>query len=161
MSDIPENIQRFNLIALHLFAKLYEAFPTGVDINPLTLGNEALPKDSSGDTETQTQQAWDFGQGAYDVVFWLAEEGFLRYENPNHAREFYNARLTMKGLAILSYVPISLQANEPKEPLIEKVKRILAAGAEKAAAEGVRAILSSVFTLALAPKDAANSFISV
>ncbi len=158
MSDIPENIQRFNLIALQLFAKLYEAFPTGIDIKPLKLGDEALPKDSSAVTQ---QQAWDFGQGAYDVVFWLAEEGFLRFENPNHTRKFYNARLTMKGLAILTYVPTSLQPNEPKEPLIEKVKRVLATGAEKTAAEGIRSILCSIFTLALAPKNVAGSFIIV
>ena len=144
MSDIPKNIQRFNLIALVLFAKLYEAFPSGIDVEPLKIGHDAVPKDESWD-----DQSWDFGAVAYDVVLWLAEEGFLRYENPNHTREFFNARLTMKGLTVLGYVPTSLQADAPKEPIIERIKRVLATGTEKAVAEGVSAILAQIFRLAL------------
>src|SRR5258706_3267802 len=112
MSDIPKNIQRFNLIALVLFAKLYESFPTGIDVKSLKIGHDALPKDSSWD-----DQAWDFGAVAYDVVHWLAEEGFLRYENPNNTRDFYNARLTMKGLTVLGYIPTAIKSTDPKEPL--------------------------------------------
>jgi hypothetical protein len=145
MSDIPQNIQRFNLIALVLFNNLYESFPSGIDIDALKVGHNAVPKDESYD-----DQAWDFGAVAYDVVLWLAEEGFLRYENPNHTREFFNARLTMKGLTVLGYVPTSLQPSGPKEPLINRVRRVLAGGAEKAAAEGVSTILGQVFSLALA-----------
>lgn len=156
MSDIPKNIHRFNLIALLLFAKLYESFPSGIDIEPLKVGHEALPKDPSWDDE-----AWDFYEVAYDVVRWLAEEGFLRYENPNNTRDFYNVRLTMKGLAILGYVPTSIKFSDPKEPLIEKIKRVLATGTEKAAAEGVRAILGMGFSLALASKDAPGRLIDI
>ena len=156
MSEIPKNIQRFNLIALFLFAKLYESFPSGLDIEPLKVGFDALPKDASWD-----DQAWDFGAIAYDVVNWLAEEGFFRYENPNHTREFYNARLTMKGLTVLGYVPTSLQSADPKEPLIEKIKRVLATGTEKAAAEGVKAILGQIFGLALASRNTGSALINV
>lgn len=144
MSEIPKNIQRFNLIALFLFAKLYESFPSGIDIDPLKVGFDALPKDPSWDDQT-----WDFGVVGYDVVLWLAEEGFLRYENPNNTRDFYNARLTMKGLNVLGYVPISLKSEDAKEPLIEKIKRVLATGTEKATADGVKAILGQIFSLAL------------
>lgn len=144
MNDIPQNIQRFNLIALVLFKKLYESFPSGTDVEPINVGFDALPKDESWD-----DQAWDFGAIAYDIVLWLAEEGFLRYENPNHTREFYNARLTMKGLTVLGYVPTSLQPGDPKEPIIEKIKRILATGTEKVVAEGVKTIIGQIFTLAL------------
>ena len=148
MNDIPLNIQRFNLIALVLFSKLYESFPSGINIEPLNVGFDALPKD-----ESSYEQAWDFGAVAYDVVFWLAEEGFLRYEDPNNTREFYNARLTMKGLAVIGYVPTSLKSADPKEPLIEKIKRVLASSTEKVAAEGVKAILGQIFCLALASKN--------
>ena len=148
MSEIQKNIQRFNLIALLLFAKLYESFPSGTDIKTLKLGHDALPKDTSWD-----DQAWDFGAVAYDVVLWVAEEGFLRYENPNNTRDFYNARLTMKGLTVLGYVPVSLQSGDAKEPLIEKIKHVLATGTEKAAADGMRAILGQIFSLALSLKD--------
>lgn len=72
MSDIPQNIQRFNLIALVLFTKLYESFPSGIDIDPLGVGFEAVPKNVTWDDQT-----WDFCEVAYDVVHWLAEEGFL------------------------------------------------------------------------------------
>jgi len=156
MNDIPLNIQRFNLISLVLFNKLYESFPSGIDIEPLNVGFDALPKDESWDDE-----AWDFGAVAYDVVFWLAEEGFLRYENPNNTREFYNARLTMKGLTVIGYVPTSLNPADPKEPLIEKIKRVLASSTEKVAAEGVKAILGQIFSLALASKEIGETLINV
>ena len=82
------------------------------------------------------------------MVLWLAEEGFLRYENPNHTRDFFNARLTMKGLTVLGYLPVSLQSGDAKEPIIEKIKRILATGTENAAADGIGAILGQIFNLA-------------
>ncbi len=143
MTDIPKNIQRFNLIALLLFAKLYESFPSGIDIEALKLGHDAVPKNTASD-----EQDWDFGAAAYDVVLGLAEEGFLRYDNPNHTRDFFNARLTMKGLTVLGYLPVSLQSGDAKEPIIEKIKRILATGTEKAAADGIGAILGQIFNLA-------------
>lgn len=67
----------------------------------------------------------------------------------------------MKGLTVLGYVPTSLQTTEPKEPIIEKIKRVLATGTEKAAAEGVRAILGQIFSLALASKEMGSKLISV
>lgn len=144
MTDIPENIRRFNLIALLLFKTLYESFPSGIDIDALKLGYDAVPKDIASDE----QQDWDFGMTAYDVVLWMAEEGFLRYENPNHTRDFFNARLTMKGLTVLGYLPVSLRSGDAKEPIIEKIKRILATGTEKAAADGIGRILGQIFSLA-------------
>lgn len=126
-----------------LFAKLYESFSSGIDIEALKLGHDAVPKAIAAD-----EQDWDFGAAAYDVVLWLAEEGFLRYENPNHTRDFFNARLTMKGLTVLGYLPVSLQSGDAKEPIIDKIKRILATGTEKAAADGIGAILGHIFNLA-------------
>lgn len=143
MSEIPENIQRFNHIALLLFARLYESFPAGIEIKAVDIGHDALPKDAT------EQQAFDYGDGGHDVVLWLAEEGFLRYENPNQERNFYNARLTMKGLTILGYVPVSLKTDKPKEPIIEKIKHVLATGTERAGADGVKAILGQIFSLGL------------
>lgn len=143
MTDIPKNIQRFNIIALLLFEKLYESFPSGIHIDAQQLGFDAAPKDTAS-----VEQDWDFGAAAYDVVLWLAEEGFLRYENPNHTRDFFNARLTMNGLTVLGYMPVSLQSGDAEEPIIEKIKRILATGTEKAAADGIGRILGQIFNLA-------------
>ena len=54
----------------------------------------------------------------------------------------------MKGLTVLGYLPVSLQSGDAKEPIIEKIKRILATGTEKAAADGIGRILGQIFNLA-------------
>ncbi len=147
MNDIPQNIQQFNIIALVLFKELYKSFPSGINVEPIDVGLKALPKDKSWD-----KQARDFATVTYDVVSWLTEEGFLRCETQNQTREFYNARLTMKGLTVLGYLPTSLKPEDPEdpeEPIIEKIQRILATGTGKVAAEGVKTIIGQIFTLAL------------
>jgi hypothetical protein len=42
-----------------------------------------------------------------------------------------------------------------KEPLIDKVKKVLASGTEKAAAEGVKSVLSELFRLAIVTASSA------
>lgn len=141
MIDVPENIHKFNLNALSLLARLYESFPSSIELRPSSVG--AAPQDASYD------EAFKFSAEADDVVTWLAEEGFLRFQNRDLSGTFYQVRLTLKGLTVLGYIPTSLQAKDRKEPVIDKIKRVLASGTEKASAEAVKCLLSKLFTLAL------------
>lgn len=86
-----------------------------------------------------------------DIIEWLGEEGFIRYEaDPNHIqRHFYKVRLTMKGLAILGYIPSSLGQAEPKESIIQQAKRALNAGATVAGKEAVKQVVAQIFKFAL------------
>jgi hypothetical protein len=153
MTDIPENMDAFNRVSLELFARLYDAFPKPFNIDPTATNNigfDAVPK------EATDEQAWNIGTLGDDVIQWLAEEGFLRYDaDPNHRHGYYwKVRLTLKGLTILGHVPCSLQIAEPKEPLIKKAKRALQSGAATARAESIKIVVSEIFKLALAPETA-------
>jgi len=154
---IPPNIQRFNSLALVVFARLYEAFPKGVDLDAIDTGIAAIPEDPN----ISASESFEYFDVAYDVVEWLAREGFLTYENPNHERKFYNARLTMKGLVILGHVPSSLQPGESSEALIDKMKKVLKAGGKIATAETAKALVSKAFSLALSSGAAAPAALGV
>ena len=136
VSDLPKNIERFNLTALQLFSELYSAFPNEITVETAMLGAEAAPID------TPPTEHMRYAMSADQVVHWLAEEGFVRIKGHQSGTEIHGVRLTLKGLTVLGYVPASLKQRDPKEPLITKINRVLANGAEKAGTEGVKAILS-------------------
>ncbi len=150
MVDNPQNIEHFNLVVLKLLDRLYEAFPRPLDITGTTaidIGFDAVPENAT------EEESWDIGTMAEDIIGWLSEEGFLRYqEDPNHQHgNFWKARLTLKGLTILGYVPSSLQQPELKVPLIHKAKQAIEAGASTAGKEAVKQVVAEIFKLALAP----------
>lgn len=143
-------MEAFNRVSLELFALLYDSFPKPFNINPTVanrIGFAAVPP------EATDEQGWNIGTMGVDVIEWLAEEGFLRYDpDPNHRHGyFWKVRLTLKGLTILGHIPTALQSTEPKEALITKVKRVLASGATTATSEAIKVVVSEIFKLALAP----------
>jgi len=150
MVDNPQNIEHFNLVVLKLLDRLYEAFPRPLDITSTTaidIGFDAVPENAT------EEESWDIGTMAEDIIGWLSEEGFLRYEaDPNHRHgNFLKVRLTLKGLTILGYVPSSLQHPESKASLIHKAKQAIGAGASAAGKEAVKQVVAEIFKLALAP----------
>jgi len=153
MADIPENMEAFNRVSLQLFARLYDSFPKPLNIDSTAanaIGFAAVPQ------EADYEQSWNIGTLGVDVIEWLAEEQFLRYEpDPNNRHgHFWKVRLTLKGLTILGYVPFALQSEEQRETLIKKVKRALASGAGTAGSESIRLVVAEIFKFALAPQAA-------
>ncbi len=142
MSNIPTNVERFNLITLVLFDSLYNEFPKPLEIQPAKLGASAVPSDAS------YEDSFSFSTLAEDAVTWLSEEGFIRYGG-HDTGGFIDVRLTLKGLALLNYVPSSVQASEPKEPLIKKIRKVLAGGAQKASEEAVKSVIGELLKTAL------------
>jgi hypothetical protein len=145
-------MEHFNRVSLELFARLYDSFPKPLNIGPTEaneIGFSAAPQ------EADYEQSWNIGTLGVDVIEWLAEEQFLRYEpDPNHRHGyFWKVRLTLKGLTILGYVPSTLQS-EQKETLIKKVKRAMESGAGTAGSESIRLVAAEIFKLALAPQAA-------
>jgi len=150
MADNQQNIEHFNLVVLKLLDRLYEAFPRPLNITGTTaidIGFDAVPEDAT------EEESWDIGTMAEDIIGWLSEEGFLRYqEDPNHQHgNFWKVRLTLKGLTILGYVPSSLQQQESKTSLINNAKQAIGAGASTAGKEAVKQVVAEIFKLALAP----------
>jgi hypothetical protein len=149
------NIDRFNLTALKLFEKLYDEFPNPRDIDTKELGISASPDDA------EFIEAFKFTVYAQNAVSWLAEEGFIRYEQHESGTTFRRVRLTLKGLTVLGYIPTAVRGREKPVTLISRVKKVLAGGAEKAGTEAVRTIITELFKLAASPSSAhgASSFL--
>jgi hypothetical protein len=147
MSTDPQssNLERFNLTALALFSRLYDAFPNPIEVKAQNLGLSASPD------EAELAEHLRFMVYAEHAVTWLAEEGFIRYESHGLNGGFAGVRLTLRGLTVLGYVPTAVKGKKEPETLIVRIKRALGSGADKAAADGVKALITEVFKLAASP----------
>ena len=143
MPKSPENIHRFNVTALAVLERLYNSFPDPVRLNAEHIGIDAAPNESTA------QDYWNYGAGADNVVTWLAEESFLRYVSKGSDGDFYGVRLTLKGLTVLGYIPVSIVEGGKKSTAIERIKRTLASGTEKAGEEAVKSIIGALFKMSL------------
>ena len=143
MEDAHSSIHRFNVTALALFERLYSRFPDPIDIRASEIGIFAAPDDVS------EEAIWSYGFGADFVVTWLAEEGFVRYDSYDGRGKFYRLRLSLKGLTVLGYVPVVVEGKKKKEPIIDRVRKTLADGTEKAGSDAVKAVMGSLFRVAL------------
>lgn len=138
----PENIEFFNRVCVALFDKLYSAFPVPVEIDVNSIAMSAVPRDDSH------EETWNVLSVSGEVVNFLAEEGFLSHKGALlGGSQFMQVRLTMKGLAVLGYVPVSI---EKQETLISKIRGVVGAGLKEAGSETVRQLVSQAFSLALA-----------
>jgi hypothetical protein len=138
----PENILAFNWLTLKVLNDLYDAFPQSINIESLRFTISTLY-----DIGTQSRQA-DYLQHLPATIRWLKDESFIRYESDD-AGNFRKVILTLKGLTVLGYVPSSLSSTDKKEPMIAKIKRVLAKGTEGAATDAVKTILVKLFALAV------------
>jgi hypothetical protein len=143
MSKVNQNIEIFNLICLQLFSDLYETFPVPIAVDPDSLALSAIPKESSFDG------TWSAREISSEAVNFLQQERFLTFGGRVPTGEYHDVRLTMKGLAVLGSVPVSLKQNEPREPIIAKIGKLMGKGAQNVATETVQAVVSEVFRFAL------------
>ncbi len=119
-----DNIVFFNRMTLALFDRLYSAFPTPVDLTTNSIAMSILPEGAAYD------ETWSSLQAAEDAIVFLAQEGFLTHKGTYlEGGTFLQARLTLKGLAILGSVPVAL---EGKQSLIDRIRKVLAGGAKEA-----------------------------
>jgi hypothetical protein len=138
-----DNIQRFNLIAVHLFSQLHATFPVPQEIDPSALGHSAVPENAS------EQAAWDMGVEATDTLTWLEEEGFIRIQARALGGQMYGVRLTLKAMSILGQVPASVSQTTVKRSLISRMKDAVATASASAATEAATGLMTELFTLAV------------
>ena len=141
------NIDFFNGFTLSLFAKLYEAFPTPIDIDTSALALASIPEDATHDA------SWNYMSAADHAVHFLKQEGFLTSEGGflSGGTEL-QVRLTAKGLAVLNSMPDALDSGTP---LIDKAKAALSTGAKEAGKETIKQVAQWIFTAGLAAGAAA------
>jgi hypothetical protein len=141
MATHRSNIDRFNLTVLQLFNTLYDKFPNPVDVDSKELGLRASPNDAG------TVEALEFAIYAENAMKWLEEEGFIRYDEVSSEPLFRRVRLSLKALTVLGYTPTALSPQDKPVPLIDKVKKMLASGAEQAGSEAVKSLVVELFKL--------------
>lgn len=136
-----DNITFFNRTTLALFEKLYSAFPTPIDIDVKAIAITITPND------VKYVEAWNSLQAAEDAIDFLTQEGFLTHKGTYlEGGKFLQARLTLKGFAILGSTPDAL---EGKQPLIDRIRKVLAGGAKEAGAEAVKQLTQQAFAVAI------------
>lgn len=143
MSEEYNNIDRFNLVAIALFAKLHATFPVPEDISPMSFGHACVPVDAGSDT------AFEMGADAVHVLTWLEEEGFIRVGKKSLPDRLHGVRLTMKAMSVLGQLPSSLSSAKEKRPLIARMREVLANATAKAATDAASSLISEVFSLGL------------
>ena len=137
-----DNIAFFNRMTLALFDKLYSASPTPVDLKTNSIAMSVIPEGAEYD------ETWDSLQAAEDAIDFLAQEGFLTHKGTYlEGGTFLQARLTLKGLAILGSVPDAL---EGKQSLIDRIRKVLAGGAKEVGSETVKLLTQQAFAAAVA-----------
>ncbi|MCJ7774027.1 MAG: hypothetical protein MUP22_12945 [Desulfobacterales bacterium] len=148
MTNFPQNIEYFNRIILELFIRLYDRFPHPLHIDNQTSTDIGFVQ-FSGDAKDE--EILNIGIVADDIMEWLKEEGFIRYDpDPNYRPgTFWKVRLTLKGITILGYVPISLRKTDAKEPLIQKAKQVITSTESLIDKEAIRRVVEEIFKLAL------------
>lgn len=136
----PMNIREFNWLTLRIFNDLYEAFPEPRDFKGLRFVVSAAL-----DVGTQSEEA-EYLMHFTATIRWLKDEGFIKYDSEDSGN-FHEVLLTLRGLTILGYTPTSLSLTDRKEPIITKIKRVLAKGAEGVASDAVKIIIVKAFGL--------------
>jgi len=145
----PENIETFNRICITLFDKLYSKFLAPIDLNMNDVSMCAVQQDA------EQEVIWNVLSMGGHVIRFLSEEGFLTYKwAALEGSGFGQVRLTMKGLAVLGYVPM-----EKKEPLISTIRHMAGSGLKEAGSESVRQIVTQIFSLALAATPTISSLV--
>lgn len=141
----PNNLEAFDYAVALVFSKLFECFPERMPLDGMRLVIEAaLDKDISEETRETIPQILN------DTIRWLCDEGFIRYDNQAPPGEFRDVTLTLRGLTILGYVPVSLKESPTREPLINKIRAGLRAGGKTVTHEIIKQAVGLGFKLFLA-----------
>jgi len=110
----PRSIEDFNQIAAMTLHKLYEAFPNPIELDPARIalevidGSPEMVPDSGTEHEREERIMGLIAMTAENTVDFLVEQDFIRAtanDSLSSSGGFRNARLTMKGLALLESVP--------------------------------------------------------
>lgn len=130
----------FDILCAALLVHLHEHFPKRihVEFTDLQLAERLEPLEAA--------EIWNWMDLFVDTVTWLQEEGFVRASTGTDDQDFFDVRLTMKGLAVLRAVPSSVQPTP--QSLVDRLKSAIGAGGKIASEEALRLAMGSVFATA-------------
>ena len=148
MVPAHHHIENFNRLILELFIRLHDAFP-----HPQNLDLYSILSMGPGETLNESTDGEGAGIGMLvnDIMEWLSEEGFIRYDpDPNYRPgTFWKVRLTLKSVTVLGYIPVSFRKTDPKEPLIQKAKHVIPSTGSSSGREAIKKVVEEIFKLSL------------
>lgn len=100
------NIDRFDRLTGAVFARLYESFPVGVDLDVMEFSKVISPGE---EYEEVLGQALNQGEFFNSAVVWLQDAGFITFSIASLDNSMaYQCRLTAKALQVLKSTPESI-----------------------------------------------------
>lgn len=133
---MSDNIERFNKYAAITFAKLYENFPSPVDLDARELAT-GLPQTENDDKAQARDLAGnDEVRFACDCLRWLMDNGYIKAPNP------MDRNMTRIRRAVATPATLQALASEPdgKERLGDRIVTAI----RKGALDGIRDASKSV-----------------
>jgi len=115
------NIDRFDRLTGAVFAKLYESFPMGVDLDVMEFSNVISP---GKEYEEVVSQALDQDEFFNSAVVWLRDAGFITFDRTTLDNSMaYQCRLTAKALQVLKSTPESIGGETLGSCLSDAIKQ--------------------------------------
>ena len=140
----PPNIEVFNQVAARVLVRLYEAFPTPINVDPLLVGMDVILEEKY---ETDSPHHDHLVTAADATVQFLIDEDFIRLVGgPTYleVRGFQNVVLTTKGFALLQKTPDSIDNTVDRRSYFERLKSVTASGAKVIATEAIGPLIARI-----------------
>lgn len=129
------NIDRFDRLTGAVFARLYESFPVGVDLDAMKFSAVISPEQGY---EAALDQALNLGDFFNATIVWLQDAGFITFVSTSLDNSVaYQCRLTAKGLQVLKSIPDSLTGETLGGRLGDAVQQGTMAGLQTVANEAL------------------------
>jgi hypothetical protein len=119
----PGRLEAFDYTVALVLARLFESFPERVQLSGMRLVVDTAVENDVSDKIKEAVPSI-----VYDTVVWLRDEGFIRYQSDDMEGDFTGVTLSLRGLTILGYVPVSLKDSPSPEPIIAKLHGALKSG---------------------------------
>ena len=138
--SVPPNIDRFNKVTLLLFDTLYLAFPVPCELSVSKIAVDTLATDATFD------ESFKSNEPVYHAIEFLRKEGFIECADSTlDGNSFFQARLTIKSLALLGQTPSML---EPQVSVSDKIRSVVKGGLKEASSEAAKKAVELLFSYA-------------
>jgi hypothetical protein len=135
----PQGVQAFSWLALTVFNRLYDEFPTPVDFSGLRFVLDTVLTHGPESEESGWSKYFD------DTLKWLEREGFITIAGRTIEGKYISVALTLRGLTALGYTQSSIRRLAKKGPLIHKVKELLGSGFKATSGVAAKVLLGKLF----------------
>jgi len=139
---VSPNIEVFNQVAARTFVRLYEAFPSPIDLDPGLIGMDVVLEEKYAPDSAHHNSLVG---STSDTIQYLIDESFIRLTGGAQDlsfRGFQGAVLTSKGFSLLQLTPESVDTSVDRRSYFERLKTATATGTKVVATEAIGALIA-------------------